>query len=93
MTEAERRNFCDVLFSAQEIIFTFHNFKYCVQGYHQNGKAHMYLSQWEPESPEPSVWECTADLMRHCGEQFLEAPIFNGKTFWEVESEITWVDE
>ena len=56
MTEAERRNFCDVLFSAQEIIFTFHNFKYCVQGYHQNGKAHMYLSQWEPESPEPSVW-------------------------------------
>lgn len=25
-------------------------------------------------------------------EEFLKDPIFNGKTFWEVESEIEWID-
>ncbi len=24
---------------------------------------------------------------------FLEAPIFDGKTFWQVENEIAWLDE
>ena len=25
--------------------------------------------------------------------KFLEAPIFDGKTFWQVENEIAWLDE
>lgn len=25
--------------------------------------------------------------------QFLEAPIFDGKTFWQVERDIAWVDD
>jgi hypothetical protein len=25
--------------------------------------------------------------------RFLEAPIFNGKTFWQVEKNIAWLDE
>lgn len=25
--------------------------------------------------------------------EFLEAPIFEGKTFWQVENEIAWLDE
>lgn len=25
--------------------------------------------------------------------QFLEAPIFDGKTFWQVEKQIAWLDE
>ena len=93
MTAAERRNFCDVLYSVQEIIFTYHGRKYCVQGYHENNKAHMYLAQWEPECDNPIIWETTDDLMRKCGEQFQEAQLFDGKTFWDVEPNITWVDE
>ncbi len=30
------------------------------------------------------------DLLK---KQFLETPIFDGNTFWDVESELVWVDE
>lgn len=26
-------------------------------------------------------------------EQFLESPVFDRKTFWEVESELAWLDD
>ena len=26
-------------------------------------------------------------------QRFLEAPVFEGKTFWQVEKEIAWLDE
>ena len=44
-------------------------------------------------SGNPIVWETSDTLMRKCGEQFQEARIFDGKTFWEAEPEMEWVDE
>ena len=81
MEANEREMFCEVLYSAQEIVFTYHERKYCVQGYTENGKAHMYLAQWEPECGKPIVWECTADLMDQCGEKFIAAPILRARPF------------
>jgi hypothetical protein len=34
--------------------------------------------------------DCNLDLIK---KRFLEARIFDGKSFWEVESEIAWLDE
>ena len=52
----------------------------------------MEIFQYSPPS-ETDIWECDAATMEACLNAFLDARIFDGKTFWEVESEIEWVDD
>lgn len=58
---------------------------------------HKETAIWKSSSiPPPSeedIWECNAATMEECLIAFLDARIFDGKTFWEVESEIEWVDD
>ena len=42
---------------------------------------------------DTTVFSVTRSNATACLEVFQNATIFNGKTFWEVESEIAWVDE
>ena len=42
---------------------------------------------------DTTVFSVTRSNATDCLESFQNAPIFDGKTFWEVESEIEWVDE
>ena len=51
--------------------------------YHKDGKIVDYST----------VYENDATDMDFIKRSFLEAPIFDGKTFWEVEKEIAWLDE
>lgn len=37
------------------------------------------------------IWK--GDSKQYPAEDFLNASIWNGKTFWEVENEIEWVDD
>lgn len=37
-------------------------------------------------------WRQAGDKHNYPVEQFLQTPLFDGKTFWEVEQEIEWVD-
>ncbi len=39
------------------------------------------------------LWVQAGDKYSYPVEKFLQAPIFDGKTFWEVEQEIEWVDD
>ncbi|MBR1831965.1 MAG: hypothetical protein IJ784_05960 [Ruminiclostridium sp.] len=39
------------------------------------------------------VFESRGTDMDLLKKQFLEAPIFDGKTFWDIESELVWADE
>ena len=51
---------------------------------------------WKSFSIPPSekdIWECDASTMEECLNAFLDARIFDGKTFWEVESGVEWVDD
>ena len=40
-----------------------------------------------------TVLSVTKATATDCVDAFQDAPIWNGKTFWAVESEIKWVDE
>ncbi|MCC8043357.1 MAG: hypothetical protein LIO69_07630 [Oscillospiraceae bacterium] len=93
MKKEEKPHFFDRLYSAQEIILVLNGKKYCVQGFHENNLAHMYLQQWEPEIDDAVLWSYSGNDMVDCGDNFLDAKVFNGKSFWEVEKEIEWVDE
>lgn len=80
-------------FICQEIDFRFRGKHYFCQGYcyHKTGLSHMEVMMRFP--PYECVWEHDDPSAMKCLEEFLKAPIFDGKTFWEVEEEIEWFDE
>jgi hypothetical protein len=39
------------------------------------------------------VYEVTGHDIDYIKKQFLTAPIFDGKSFWDVEKELVWLDE
>lgn len=45
---------------------------------------------WEPE--EKLLWEITVKNEQESYEEFLKQPLFDGKTFWEIEKYAEWVD-
>ena len=93
MINGDPHDFVDVAYTGQDIIFVFRGVKYWFQGYtnFETHISHMEVFQYQPPS-EDYIWEIDSDSMEKCLEAFLEAPIFDGKTFWEAESEIEWVD-
>ena len=52
----------------------------------------MEVFQTEPPA-DGYIWEYNGKSMNEGQELFQSAPIFDGKTFWEVEQEIQWVDD
>ena len=51
----------------------------------------MEIFQIDP-AKEGYVWEYNGSSITEGQEEFQTAPIFDGKTFWEVEQEMEWVD-
>lgn len=92
MINGNPATFIDTVYSGQEIFFLYSGKKYMYQGYTVNGVCRMEIQQHIPWSSE-LVWHTQSSSMQECLEEFEKAPIFNGKSFWDVESEIEWVDE
>jgi hypothetical protein len=65
---------------------------YLLQGWCENNRITLDIQQLGRDIPNWHTWSYEADTTLECVEAFLKARIFNGKTFWEVESEINWVD-
>lgn len=84
--------FVDRIYSCQDTVFVYHGIKYWFQGYtRRDDDVHMEVIADDPPSEE-YLWEYDGKSIDECHKAFLEAPMFDGKTFWEVEQEITWVD-
>lgn len=89
-------DFLDHVYSGQDTIFAYNSIKYWCQGYADDsgGAWRIEIFQYQPPANDDSwFWECSAATVDLCYEAFLNAKIFNGKTFWEAESEIEWLDE
>ena len=91
MCKEEKPYFFEKLYDGEEIIFTVLNKKYFVQGYFKDSRYHFELQQWLPESK--IIWKTSNNRMYDCVEEFLDSQLFDGKTFWDIENEIEWVDE
>lgn len=50
----------------------------------------MTVDQWDPPV-EDYIWSTQGETMEQCFNEFLEAHIFDGRTFWDTESEMEWV--
>jgi hypothetical protein len=86
----DSRDFIETIYSGQDIIYRFHGKKYCFQGYNKDDGFFMEIYHCEP--PYEDTWSHFGSDSGQCGDAFQEAPIFDGKTFWDVEDEIEWVD-
>lgn len=83
--------FMDKLWSGEELIYTYNGKKYFSQGYiTDDGKYRFELQRWEPDAD--ILWKTEGLSNQDSLEAFLKEPLFDGKTFWEVEKEIEWVD-
>lgn len=85
--------FVDRIYSCQDTIYIFHGVKYWFQGYtKENGLVHMEIFQYQPVQ-ENCLWMHDGETIEECQRAFLEAKLFDGKSFWEAEQDIEWTDD
>ncbi len=92
MIDGNVNEFVDGLYRGNEWWFLFNGKKYFIQGWWESGKATLALDDCSDVNNPNYMWERTADNMEENVDAFLNAPIWDGKTFWEVEYEMTWID-
>ena len=91
MINGKTNEFLDNLWVGEEVIFTYNGKKYFAQGYTRDDNISVHEVQlWEPE--EKLVWRKEGGDASDRMAAFQNEPIFDGKSFWEVEKEIEWVD-
>ncbi len=86
------KEFIDRLYYGDERFFKLNNRKYFIQGYYKNGKPLLALYVLEP-SNDDFKWNATSKNESYPVPDFESAPIFAGKTFWQAEKEIEWLDD
>lgn len=92
MKNGNINEFIDKLWSGEELIYTYNGKKYFSQGYIlDDGRYRFELQQWEPEGN--LLWKVEGLSNQESLEKFLKEPLFDGKTFWEIEKDAEWVDE
>lgn len=91
MINGDVNEFVDGLHYGDERFFIYAGDKYFLQGYYVDGKPMLEL--YVIENPAVDFeWRMISDDDKYPVEAFENAKIFNGKSFWEVEKEIEWVD-
>ena len=91
MINGNPNEFLEVVASGQDITYKFKEDIYWFQGYNKGDKFRMEIFKHIP-AEEGFTWECEEETYLDCLNRFINDPIFDGKTFWEVEQEIEWGD-
>ena len=81
-------DFIDELYCNPEIEIEYHSTRYSVSGYLDESKEFV-LRVDSIENQSSEVFCVRGKTTRECVEAFEEAPLFDGKTIYEAESEIT----
>ncbi len=58
----------------------------------ENGTTSVKLEIYNL-TKKATVFSVTKSTATDCVEAFLDAPIWDGKLFWEIENQMQWVDE
>lgn len=91
MIHDDVNEFIDGLHYGEERFFLYDGNKYFLQGRYVERKPMLEL--YVIENPAVDFeWHMTSDDGEYPVEAFENAKIFNGKSFWEIEKEIEWVD-
>lgn len=95
MIDGDPKVFIDELYYGAEHTFLYNGGKYFVQSYLTNDDKRGKIEIYNYDLETPDLYWCAVN--EHGKEvpvkEFEKAKLFNGKTFWEVEQEITWTDD
>ena len=93
MINGDPKAFIEGLHYGDEHYFVYDGRKYFIQGYStEDRKLALEIFGLDPDNFD-YLWTVVSDNENYPVAEFESAPIFNGKTFWEAEKEIEWVDE
>ena len=91
MINGNVNEFVNGLYYGDERVFLYRGQKFFIQGLTFDGCNHLLLDRWEPPADD-YFWERESPRGSYAVEEFLSAPIWDGKTFWQAEQEMEWVD-
>ena len=91
MINGNVNEFVEHIYYGDELVFIYDNKKFFFQGWYEDGINILTLDMFEPSSDD-YIWIMKDKNKKKLAEEFLKAKVFNGKSFWEIEKEITWVD-
>ena len=91
MKNGNVNEFVDQLYYGAELLFVHNGQKFFIQGQCADNVYTLYLERITPPA-EDYIWTKSNSAGKYSVDDFLSAPIWDGKTFWEVESEMEWVD-
>lgn len=91
--------FVDNLYYGSEMYFMYKNKRYFIQGWVEDSIHYLVLDYDYENSDTPDnhsfsgyLWEYKSSDTSECVKAFLDAPLWDTKTFYDVENEITWMD-
>ena len=91
MINGDAKEFIDGLYYGDERFYYFNGGKYFIQGSYVEGRPMLKLYMLEPTDSD-FEWQAISENESYPVSEFENAAVFNGKTFWQVEQEIEWVD-
>ena len=89
MKNGNVQEFVDYIHYGDELWFLYNDTKYFLEGWIENDILELVLYEMK-ENVQDYKWKC--DNNNYPVKYFLSDRIFDGKTFWEIENDITWVD-
>ncbi|MBR1696567.1 MAG: hypothetical protein IJ709_14490 [Selenomonas sp.] len=100
MIDGDVKAFVDGLYYGDETWFKYGDKHYFIQGWFKDGKHYLvldYALDYGQYSNNPNdeykyIWEYSSEDSSECVNAFLEAPLWGGKKFYDVEAEMTWTD-
>ena len=76
--------------------FAYKDHTYFFDGYSDKNGSTLHVYKWKTDDPSGLVEEDIVfnnSTMDECKRDFLASKIFDGKTFWEVQDEMEYVDD
>lgn len=71
--------------------FVYNEEVYVIQGYCQDEVRYLFLDRVEPKADD-LLWSSSLDDGEYPVDEFLDAPLFNGKTFMDIEDQVEWIE-
>jgi len=84
--------FIDKLYMGEELLFEYDGQEYFVQGWIEGEKAVMVLDRCSDKDFEDYIWKSECKTMLDCAENFLNAEMWDKKSFLQIQSEVLWKD-
>ena len=93
-------NVYDFLYHAgyEEVAVEYNGYKYFFYGLRKDEVTGLYtfvVERYTMNNPEwiyAGVYDKAAPTKAECLEQFFQTPLSDGKTFWELEKDMTWIE-